>query len=90
MTDKLEKHRAELREIAADAANAADAAKKLLARRTAAVSRARKAGMTIREASILLGMTEHGLIKAAKTAPTTKSNPTQKRSPEPAIDESIS
>jgi hypothetical protein len=63
MTDKLDEYRKQLHELAQEQ----QAAKSILARRTELVSRARKEGMTWREAATILGMTEHALVKASKT-----------------------
>ncbi|MBW8764518.1 MAG: hypothetical protein JF592_18390 [Microbacterium sp.] len=62
MTDALEQHREKLRAIAAEQ----DKARTLPERRTQAVAAARDAGMTWREASVILGMTTEGLRKAAR------------------------
>lgn len=52
-----------------------DAAHRLYAERSEAVSRARSAGMTWQEAADILGMTQHGLIQAQQTqARTEESN----------------
>lgn len=55
-------------EIRAELAAIATLQSELPARRAAAVQRAREAEMTWREIALILGMTEHGLIKAAKNA----------------------
>lgn len=57
----LDTIRAELEAIATQQAE-------LPTRRAEAVQRAREEGMTWREIALILGMTEHGLIKAAKNA----------------------
>ncbi|MGO2933136.1 hypothetical protein [Microbacterium sp.] len=58
--DKLEKYRESLRALAAEA----EQARTLPERRTKEVARARAAGMTWREASVILGMTAEGLRRA--------------------------
>lgn len=63
--DELEQHREALRAIAAEQ----DKARTLPERRTKAVAAAREAGMTWREASVILGMTTEGLRKAARPSP---------------------
>jgi len=50
-----------------------------IAKRTELVERARDVGMTWREAAGLLGMTEHGLIKAQKNAHRPGSTTTSRR-----------
>jgi len=73
MTDKLDRHRKALTALAEEQAKA----KTLPARRTKAVDAARAAGMTWREASLILGVTEYGLRKATKPKadPETKTTP---------------
>lgn len=65
MTDELDRYRVQLRAIAAEQ----EVAKSIPARRTALVEKARGEGMTWHEAATILGMTQHGLIKAATKSP---------------------
>lgn len=74
-SDNLEKHRKALRALAAEA----ERARTLPERRTKAVASARAAGMTWREASVILGMSTEGLRRADERAraeaPTETSSP---------------
>ena len=82
MTKKLDTYRDQLRALAAEQ----EAAKTIPARRTAIVDKARAEGMTWHEAATLLGMTQHGLIKASKAPRTPTTRAPRKTSPEPTTD----